>query len=101
MIKFKIPDGCTVPLILEVEVDDTPVTYVKVNGGIHFTVWENDSEKALAIVTEIIKQIKLEHDGASWRTRSLEVTEEEDWYVCVEWKYYVLYETQDERRTDG
>ena len=69
------------------------VTYNKVDGGIHFTVWQGDTVKALSIVNEIISQIKAEHDdqkhGVSWRTISVEVTAETTWYVCVDWKYYV------------
>ena len=42
---------------------------------------------------EIRKQIKLERDdakhGVSWRTLSIEITEETDYYTCVDWKYYV------------
>lgn len=85
--------GYKVPLILEVEVDGEAVTYKTVGGSIHFTVWQGDTEKALSIVHEIISQIKAEHDdpkhGVSWRTVSVEVTAETDWYVCVDWKYYV------------
>lgn len=85
--------GYKVPLILEVEVDGETVTYNKVDDGIHFTVWQGNTEKALSIVNEIISQIKAEHDdpkhGVSWRTISVEVTAETTWYVCIEWKYYV------------
>ena len=85
--------GYKVPLIFEVEVDGEVVNYNTVDGGIHFTVWQGDTEKALSIVHEIISQIKAEHDGpkhgVSWRTISIEVTAETDWYVCVDWKYYV------------
>ena len=85
--------GYKVPLTLEVEVDGETVTYNTVDGGIHFTVWQGDTEKALSIVNEIISQIKAEHDdpkhGVSWRTISVEVTAETTWYVCIDWKYYV------------
>lgn len=85
--------GYKVPIILEVEVDGESVTYNKVDGGIHFTVWLGDTEKALSIVNKIIAQIKAERDdpmhGVSWRTISIEVTAETTWYVCVDWKYYV------------
>ena len=92
-IKFIIK-GYKVPLILELEVDGTNVTYRQDdNGVIHFTVWVGDAEKALSIVDEIIKQIKLEHDdaknGVSWRTLTIEITAETDWYTCVDWQYYV------------
>lgn len=91
-IKF-ITKGYKVPLILELEVDGTNVTYRQADGAIHFTVWVGDAEKALFIVNEIIKQIKLEHDdakhGVSWRTLSIEITAETDWYTCAVWKYYV------------
>ena len=85
--------GYKVPLIFEVEVGGETVTYNTVDGGIHFTVWRGDTEKALSIVNKIIAQIKAEHDdpmhGVSWRTVSIEVTAETDWYVCVDWNYYV------------
>ena len=85
--------GYKVPLILEVEVDGETVTYNKVDGGIHFTVWLDDTEKALSIVNEIISQIKAERDdpkhGVSLRTVSVEVTAETIGYVCVDWKFYV------------
>ena len=91
-IKF-VTKGYKVPLILELEVDGTNVTYRTDDGTIHFTIWVGDTEKALSIVNEIIKQIKLEHDdakhGVSWRTLSIEITAETDWYTCVDWKYYV------------
>ena len=35
--------GYKVPLVLEVEVDGETVTYNKVDGGIHFTVWLDDT----------------------------------------------------------
>ena len=73
-IKF-ITKGYKVPLILELEVDGTNVTYRQDDGAIRFTVWVGDAEKALSIVNEIIKQIKLEHDdakhGVSWRTLAI------------------------------
>lgn len=91
-IKF-ITNGYKVPLILKLEVDGTNVTYRQADGAIHFTVWIGDAEKALSIVNEIIKQIKLEHDdakhGVSWRTLAIEITAETDWYTCAVWKYYV------------
>lgn len=91
-IKF-ITKGYKVPLILELEVDGTNVTYRQADGAIYFTVWVGDTEKALSIVNEIIKQIKLEHDdakhGVSWRTLAIEITAETDWYTCAVWKYYV------------
>lgn len=91
-IKF-VTKGYKVPLILELDVDGTIVTYRKDDGIIHFTVWVEDTEKALSIVNEVIKQIKLEHDdvkhGVSWRTISIEITAEAGWYICVDWKYYV------------
>lgn len=91
-IKF-ITKGYKVPLILELEVDGTNVTYRQDDGVIHFAVWVGDAEKALPIVNEIIKQIKLEHDdvkhGVSWRTLSIEITAEMYLYTCVDWKYYV------------
>lgn len=85
--------GYKVPIVLEVEVDGESVTYNKVDGGIHFTVWLGDTEKALSIVKKIIAQIKAERDdpkhGVSWRTISIEVTAEATSYVCIDWKYYV------------
>lgn len=91
-IKF-ITKGYKVPLILELEVDGINVTYRQDDGAIRFTVWVGDTEKALSIVNEIIKQIKLEHDdakhGVSWRTLAIEITAETDWYTCAVWKYYV------------
>lgn len=91
-IKF-VTKGYKVPLILELEVDGTNVTYRQADGAINFTVWVGDAEKALSIVNEIIKQIKLEHDdakhGVSWRTLAIEITAETDWYTCAVWKYYV------------
>lgn len=91
-IKF-ITKGYKVPLILELEVDGINVTYRQDDGAIRFTVWVGDTEKALSIVNEIIKQIKLEHDDTkhevSWRTLAIEITAETDWYTCAVWKYYV------------
>ena len=92
-IKF-ITKGYKVPLILELEVDGTNVTYRQDDGVIRFTVWVGDSEKAQSIVSEIIKQIWLERNdvkhGVSWRTLSIEITAETDWYTCIDWKYYVM-----------
>lgn len=77
-----------VPLTLGVKVDGESVTYNKVDGGIHFTVWLGDTGKALSIVNKIISQMKAWYDdqgyGVSWKTISVEVTEESAWYVCVD-----------------
>lgn len=91
-IKF-VTKGYKVPLILELDVDGTNVTYRQDDGTIHFTVWVGDSEKALSIVNEIIKQIWVERNdvkhGVSWRTLSIGINAETDWYTCIDWKYYV------------
>ena len=87
--------GYKVPLTLEVEVDGESVTYNKVDGGIHFTVWLGDTEKALSIVNEIISQIKAEHDDpmhfVTWRTVAIDVLEVSEYpeYVRILWKFYI------------
>ena len=94
-IKFYIPEGVTIPLVLRLDVDGTDVTYRGVASGFEFTVWHVDREKAVGIVQEIVKQIKSEHDdlkhGVTWVTTSLEITavNERYGYVCVTWEYRI------------
>lgn len=92
-IKFYIPKGQTIPLTLWLNVDGIEVIYSKVDNGYEFSVWYVDKEKAMEVVQEIIKQIKLEQDdpknGVVWVTTSLEITSvnERFGYVTILWKY--------------
>lgn len=92
-IKFYIPKGQTIPLTLWLNVDGIEVIYSKVDNGYEFSVWYVDKEKAMEVVQEIIKQIKLEQDdlknGVVWVTTSLEITNvnERLGYVTILWKY--------------
>lgn len=94
-IKFCIPKGVTIPLVLRLDVDGIEVTYRHEVGGYEFTVWLADKEKAAGIVREIVKQIKLEHDdlkhGVTLVTTSLEIVavNERYGYVCIIWKYRI------------
>ena len=94
-IKFYIPEGVTIPLVLRLDVDGTDVTYRGVASGFEFTVWHVDREKAMEIVQEIVKQIKSEHDdlkhGVTLVTTSLEIAavNERYGYVCITWKYRI------------
>ena len=92
-IKFYIPKGQTIPLTLWLNVDGIEVIYSKVDSGYEFSVWYVDKEKAMEVVQEIIKQIKLEQDdlknGVVWVATSLEITSvnERFGYVTILWKY--------------
>lgn len=92
-IKFFVPTGRTIPTSLELDVDDTRVSYERIDGGFKFVVWEADTDKALDIVRDIVERIKFEHDepehGVSWRTVSIGIVDTADWYVVIEWKYRV------------
>ena len=94
-IKFYVPDGVTIPLMLQLDVDGTDVTYKSEASGYEFTVWLVDKEKAMEIVQEIVKKIKSEHDdlrhGVTWVTTSLEITavNERYGYVSILWVYRI------------
>lgn len=94
-IKFFIPKGHTIPTVLELRVDDIPVTYTRIDGGFEFYIWNNDKDKALEIVEEIVAKIKSEHDDpkhfVTWRTVSIDVVEESEryGYVRIWWKFYI------------
>lgn len=94
-IKFFIPKGQTIPMALELRVDDVPVTYKRIEGGFAFWVWVEDKDKAVEIVEEIVAKIKSEHDDpkhlVTWRTVSIDVLEvsERYGYVRIWWKFYV------------
>jgi len=94
-IKFYIPQGQTIPTVLELKVDDVSVTYKRINGGFEFCVWIGDRDKAVEIVEEIVAKIKSEHDDpkhfVTWRTVSIDVLEVSEQYgfVRIWWKYYV------------
>lgn len=94
-IKFFIPKGQTIPTVLELKVDDVPVTYMRIKGGFEFCVWLGDRDKAVRIVEEIVAKIKSEHDdpkhSVTWRTISIDVVEENERYeyVCIWWKFYI------------
>lgn len=94
-IKFYIPKGVTIPLMLRLNVDGTDVTYRGVEDGYEFTVWYVNKEKAMEVVQEIIEQIKLEHNdlkhGVTWVTTSLEITALNGryGYVSILWKYRI------------
>jgi hypothetical protein len=94
-IKFFIPKGQTIPIVLELKVDDVSVTYERIEGGFEFWVWVGDRGKAVEIVEEIVAKIKSEHDDpkhfVTWRTTSIDVLEvsERYGYVRIWWKFYI------------
>ena len=94
-IKFFIPKGQTIPTVLELRVDDIPVTYKRIESGLEFCVWIGDRDNAVEIVEEIVAKIKSEHDDlkhfVTWRTVSIDVLEasERYGYVRIWWKFYV------------
>lgn len=94
-IKFYIPKGQTIPTVLELRVDDVPVTYNRINGGFEFCVWSGDRDKAVGIVEEIVAKIKSEHDDpkhfVTWRTVAIDVLEVSERYgfVRIWWKFYI------------
>ena len=94
-INFFIPKGQTIPTVLELRVDDIPVTYTRIKGGFEFCVWLGDTEKALSIVNKIIAQIKAEHDDpkrfVTWRTVAIDVLEvsKHPEYVRILWKFHI------------
>lgn len=93
-IKFTT-NGYKIPLTLEVEVDGISVTYDSIKGGIEFSVWTANRDKALEVVNRIVDEIIRERSDykhcVSWRTEKLEVidTDERYGYTTVEWVYYV------------
>lgn len=94
-IKFFIPKGHTIPTVLQLRVDDIPVTYTRIDGGFEFCIWDNDKDKAVEIVEEIVAKIKSENDDpkhfVTWRTVSIDVVEEATryGYVRIWWKFYI------------
>lgn len=94
-IKFFIPKGQTIPTVLELRVDDIPVTYTRIDGGFEFCVWLGDRDKAVGIVEEIVEKIKSEHNDpkhfVTWRTVAIDVLEVSERYgfVRIWWKYYI------------
>ena len=94
-IKFFIPKGYTIPTVLELRVDDIPVTYTRIDGGIEFCVWDNDKDKAVKIVEEIVAKIKSEHNDPKHfvilRTLSIDVVEESTryGYIRIWWQFYI------------
>ncbi len=94
-IKFFIPEGHTIPTVLELRVDDVSVTYERIAGGIEFCVWIEDIDKAVEIVEEIVAKIKSENDDpmhfVTWRTLSIDVLEEDTryGYVLICWKFRI------------
>lgn len=93
-IKF-VTNGYKIPLVLEVAVDGTAVTYAKMTGGYEFTAWTANRDKALEVVNQIVDEIIRERSDykhfVSWRTESLEVVQNDDryGYTLIEWKFYV------------
>lgn len=95
-IKFYIPKGHTIPLRLQVYVDDDLIEYERVRDGFIFYTQIKDKEKALKVVKEIINKIKEENDevahGVWWETISLEFAEQEERYYVGEiliWYYHI------------
>lgn len=95
-IEFYISKGETIPTDLRLKVDGNQIEYERVKNGFLFKTLIDDEEEALEIVSEIVKQIKREHDepehGISWRTVSLSVVPQEDRYkigTWVRWEYRV------------
>lgn len=94
-IKFVIPKGQTIPLVIKLNVDGNIVTYNRVVEGFEFIVWYVDTQKAVEIVEKIIEKIKAENDdpkhGVTWRTKLIQVVGYNDryGYVRVKWNCYL------------
>jgi len=97
-IEFYIPKGETIPTDLMLKVDGHQIKYEyeRFKNEFLFETLIDDEEKALEIVSEIVKQIKREHDepehGISWRTVSLSIVPQEERYkigTWVRWKYRI------------
>lgn len=93
-IEFYIPKDEKIPTDLRLKVDGIDVCYERIKGGFRFYVYVDSDEKALEIVKAIAEQMIFDHDesqhGVSWRTVSMEITED-TWGFrrIVDWKYRV------------
>jgi hypothetical protein len=94
-IEFYIPKDEKIPTDLRLKVDGIDVYYERIRGGFRFYVYVDSNEKALWIVKAITEQMIFDHDesqhGVSWRTVSMEITDEDAWGFrrIVDWKYSV------------
>lgn len=73
-IRFYIPEGQTIPTIMQAYVDETLVSYVRFEQYFLFFISGCDEENALCIANEIINCIIIENaDGHVWSTDSIEI----------------------------
>lgn len=95
-IKFFIPEGKTIPTVLELRVnEDISVNYKRNDKGFEFCVWHVGIDRSIEIVNEIIELIKSENDdpkhSATWRTKSIKVVKADPryGYVLIQWDFYI------------
>ena len=93
-IEFYIPKDEKIPTDLRLKVDGIDVYYERIKGGFRFYVYVDSDETALEIVKAIAEQMIFDHDesqhGVSWRTVSMEITEDTwGFRKIVDWKYRV------------